>query len=142
MFDNVMMVCVGNICRSPMAEVLLQDMRPNIKVISSGIGALVGKPADPIAVQIMEEQGIDLSKHCAQQINTLLVSKMDLILTMEPVHLNYIQANYPSSRGKVYLIGKWDGDTEIVDPYKKEREAFEKSFQDINLGLKGWLKRI
>lgn len=137
-----MMVCVGNICRSPMAEVLLQDYKPDINVISSGVGALVGKPADPIAVQLMTAKGINLENHCAQQINSLLVSKVDLILTMENKHMDIIRSSYPAARGKVYLIGKWEGDTEIMDPYKRGVDAFEEALLGIDSGLKAWLNKL
>ncbi|STL53119.1 protein-tyrosine-phosphatase [Escherichia coli] len=47
MFNNILVVCVGNICRSPTAERLLQRYHPELKVESAGLGALVGKGADP-----------------------------------------------------------------------------------------------
>lgn len=137
-----MMVCVGNICRSPMAEALLQDSRPGLNVYSSGIGALAGKPADPIATQLMADKGIDLSKHVAQQINSLLVTKADLILVMENSHINSIRSNYPAARGKVYLIGKWENDMQIADPYKRGEKAFENAMSDIETGLNAWLNKL
>ena len=54
MFKNVMMVCIGNICRSPIAEVYLKHLQPELNVYSSGLGALVGKPADPSSVALMQ----------------------------------------------------------------------------------------
>ena len=57
MFNNILVVCVGNICRSPTAERLLQRYHPELKVESAGLGALVGKGADPTA--IMEKRHIE-----------------------------------------------------------------------------------
>lgn len=142
MFKNIMIVCVGNICRSPMAEALLQHEQPELNVFSSGIGALVGKPADPMAISLMAEKGIDLSKHCAQQINSPLVSKADLILTMEQKHVNAIQSKFPESRGKVHLIGKWNDNQEVPDPYKKDKNAFISSLSLIESGLENWRKKL
>jgi protein-tyrosine phosphatase len=142
MFNNVMMVCVGNICRSTMAEVLLKHQQPQLKVFSSGIGALVGKPADPISVELMEEKGIDLSQHCAQQINSVLVSASDLILTMEQKHVEAIQSKYPEARGKVHLIGKWIDNQEVPDPYKKNKQAFESALALIESGLDAWQQKL
>jgi len=142
MFKNVMIVCVGNICRSPMAEVLLKHQQPQLNVFSSGIGALVGKPADPAAIELMSEKGIDLGTHCAQQINTVLVSASDLILTMEQKHINAIQSKFPESRGKVHLIGKWSDNQEVPDPYKKNKEAFISALSLIESGLEGWQKKL
>ena len=97
-----MMVCIGNICRSPIAEVYLKHHQSQLKVFSSGLGALVGKPADPKSVDLMAAKKIDLTNHCAQQINSILVSSSDLILTMEQKHVDAIHAKFPESRGKVH----------------------------------------
>lgn len=142
MFNNIMMVCVGNICRSPMAEALLKHSKPNLTVFSSGVGALVGKPADPTAQALMLEKGIDLSRHRAQQINSVLVSSADLILTMEQKHVEVIQSKFPESRGKVHLIGKWNDNQEVPDPYKKDKAAFEVSLNLIEAGLDSWQSKL
>ena len=68
-FDNILVVCVGNICRSPMAEALLKQRFPNKNIDSAGVGALVGHPADPAALEIMTKQGIDITSHVAKQID-------------------------------------------------------------------------
>ncbi|MCK5919237.1 MAG: low molecular weight protein arginine phosphatase, partial [Cocleimonas sp.] len=77
MFKNIMIVCIGNICRSPIGEVLLKHYKPELNVFSSGLGALVGKPADPKSVELMRQKNINLDNHCAQQINSVLVSSSD-----------------------------------------------------------------
>ncbi len=136
------MVCVGNICRSPMAEVLLQHNKPDLNVFSSGIGALVGKPADPIALELMRQKDLHLENHCAQQINSVLIVASDLILTMEKKHINAIQTQFPEARGKVHLIGKWENDQEIPDPYKKDEDAFLLSLSLIESGLKNWQGKL
>jgi protein-tyrosine phosphatase len=125
-----------------MAEALLQHNKPELTVFSSGIGALVGKPADPSSIELMKQKGIDLSQHCAQQINSVLVSKSDLILTMEQKHINAIQSKFPESRGKVHLIGKWIDNQEVPDPYKKEKDAFIAALNLIESGLEGWQKKL
>lgn len=142
MFNNIMIVCIGNICRSPIGEVVLQHHNPKLNVFSSGLGALVGKPADPMSVKLMQEQGINLDNHCAQQINSVLVSASDLILTMEKKHVDAIQAKFPESRGKVHLIGKWENNQEIPDPYRKDRAAFEFASTLIESGLAAWQKKL
>ncbi len=87
MFNHVMMVCIGNICRSPIAEVYLKHIQPELNVYSSGLGALVGKLADPASVSLMKAKKIGLGNHSAQQINSVLVSGADLILAMESSHV-------------------------------------------------------
>lgn len=142
MFKNVMMVCVGNICRSPIAEVLLQEQQPQLKVFSSGLGALVGKPADPNSVELMTDKGIDLNKHIAQQINSVLVSASDLILVMEQGHVDAVQSQFPESRGKVHLIGKWSDNQEIPDPYRKDKAAFASAASLIEAGIDAWQNKL
>ena len=142
MFKNVMMVCIGNICRSPIAEVYLQHHQSELNVYSSGLGALVGKSADPKSVALMKAKDIALEKHCAQQINSVLVSGADLILTMEQRHVEAIQLKFPESRGKVHLIGKWNDNQEVPDPYKKDQKAFEEASALIESGLDAWQKKL
>ncbi len=137
-----MIVCIGNICRSPIGEALLKAYKPELNVFSSGLGALVGKPADPKSIELMRQKNINLNDHRAQQINSVLVSSSDLILTMEKRHVNAIQAQFPESRGKVYLIGKWENDQEIPDPYKKGDEAFVLASSLIESGLQAWQKKL
>jgi protein-tyrosine-phosphatase len=89
MFDKVLVVCVGNICRSPMAEALLRARlghRPRFDVSSAGISALVGHPADEQAVALMKERGIDIGPHRARQLTPQLAAGADLILVMESGH--------------------------------------------------------
>jgi protein-tyrosine phosphatase len=125
-----------------MAEVLLKHQAPQINVFSSGIGALAGYPADPTSVELMKQRNIDLDSHCAQQINSVLVSASDLILTMEKGHINAIQAKFPESRGKVHLIGKWENNQEIPDPYRKGTSAFESALSLIDSGLSSWQEKL
>ncbi|MCK5895814.1 MAG: low molecular weight phosphotyrosine protein phosphatase [Cocleimonas sp.] len=137
-----MIVCVGNICRSPMAEVLLKHKKPVLNVYSSGLGALVGYPADPISIELMRQKNIRLDEHKAQQIDPSLVFQSDLILAMEKKHVHAIQAQFPEARGKVFLIGKWADEQEIPDPYRKGNDAFELALSLIETGVEDWLKKI
>lgn len=144
MFNNVMMVCVGNICRSPMAEALLKHKCPDLTVYSSGLGALVGKNADKNTIKILTQVDPEFEdfQHVAQQINSVLVKNADIILTMEQKHIHAITNQFPESRGKVHLIGKWQNNKQVPDPYKKDFSAFVESYHLINEGLDAWKKNI
>ena len=87
MFNKILVVCVGNICRSPSGERILHKKLPAKHIASAGIATqksgLVGKGADAMACEVMEQYGIDLSDHKAQQLTPELCHVYDLILVME-----------------------------------------------------------
>jgi protein-tyrosine phosphatase len=131
------MVCVGNICRSPMAEALLRERfrrRGAGTVESAGLGALVGHPADPFACALMAERGLDLAGHRARQLTGGLVSGADLVIAMEERHVRDIEALVPAARGRVHRIGKFGG-FDVPDPYGEPRREFEKALSLIDRGL-------
>jgi len=138
---NILTLCIGNICRSPLAEALLARELPTHRVWSAGLGALVGHPADPTSVQIGLEQGLDLSGHRAQQITSFMCQQADLILVMEQGHKAQLEQQYPQVRGKVFRLGQL-GQFEIADPYREPREAFDAAWAAIARGVADWVPRI
>src|SRR5690606_40462795 len=83
MFNKILVVCVGNICRSPTAERLLKNYQPALTVDSAGLGALVGKGADERASSVAMEHNISLDGHTARQVSGRMCREYDLILAME-----------------------------------------------------------
>ena len=140
-FDNILVVCVGNICRSPMAEALLKQRFPNKNIDSAGVGALVGHAADPAVIEIMSKQQIDITNHVAKQIDEQLAKKVDLIFTMSDGQTKWIEERWPFCRGKTFKIGHWT-DKDVADPYKHEMSAFETAYQDIVDGIEQWTDKI
>ncbi|NDJ57158.1 low molecular weight protein-tyrosine-phosphatase Wzb [Enterobacteriaceae bacterium 4M9] len=138
MFNNILVVCVGNICRSPTAERLLRQYQPALTVESAGLGALVGKGADARAAEVAHEHGLSLAGHCARQITASLCRRYDLILTMEKRHIHALCDIAPEMRGKVMLFGHWNDEREIPDPYRKSREAFEAVFTLLDHSARSW----
>lgn len=140
-FENILVVCIGNICRSPMAEALLQQRFPEKSIDSAGVGALVGHAADPASIKIMQNQGIDISSHIAKQIDENLAQKADLILTMSDGQNKWIEERFPFCRGKTFKLGHWN-DKDIADPYKHEISAFQTAYEDIVRGIDEWQDKL
>ena len=140
-FDNILVVCVGNICRSPMAEALLKQRYPNKNINSAGVGALVGHPADPAALEIMNDQQLDVTNHVAKQIDESLAKNADIIFTMSDGQTKWIEERWPFCRGKTFKLGHWKN-KDIADPYKHEMSAFKTAYQDIVDSLEQWADKI
>ena len=144
MIRHILVVCVGNICRSPMAEALLRHAlrgQDGMTVESAGLGALVGYPASEHSVELMNEMGLDIGAHRARQIHPDMVAAADLVLVMETGHKKAIDDADPTARGKVHRLGKWQ-DRDIADPYKRPRAAYEAALADIRAGIDSWVERI
>jgi protein-tyrosine phosphatase len=140
MFDSILVVCAGNICRSPTAEYLLKEKLAgnNISVSSAGLTALEGKPADSTAKQLAQAHGINMDTHQGRQLNSELVAQNSIILVMEQRHLDELHSCYTEARGKTFLLGKWLGDKEIPDPYRKSIEAFGHVYTLIDSACSAW----
>jgi protein-tyrosine phosphatase len=145
MFKKILMVCIGNICRSPMAEWLLREqssaITTPITVQSAGIGALIGHPADPNVLALLHQSNIDCSPHRARQIEPKMISEADLILVMEDYHRKAVEQLVPSACGKVHLLGKW-GQFEIADPYRQPPHYFKETERMILQGIAQWRQKI
>ena len=145
MFESVLVVCTGNICRSPMGEYLLRARweRPGARVSSAGTAALIHHPADDEAMAVMAEHGVDMSPHRARQVTTALVAGHDLILTMEEHHTRWLLSHYPEARGRVYPMLHWvESGAPVPDPYCQGRAAFERTRALLEPAVDAWIERL
>jgi protein-tyrosine phosphatase len=124
-----------------MAEAMLRHALPGRNVYSAGLGALIGKPADPMSVQIMQEEGIDIVPHRAQQISSSLVSRAELILVMDLEQKKYVENQYMGTRGKVFRLCE-SSKTDVPDPYKEGMDSFRNAHSLIAEGVKVWSGQI
>jgi len=139
--QQVLVICTGNICRSPLAAALLAREMPNLQVQSAGLGALVGQRADPLAVAVGAAHGLDLSAHRARQTGAVYCHQAQLILVMSRSQKTETEQRYPLTRGKVYLLGQ-QGRFEVVDPYRQPLHAFEAAYADIERGVQAWCQSL
>jgi protein-tyrosine phosphatase len=144
MVNRILIVCVGNICRSPTAEVMLRDRLRGkaIVVESAGLAALVGQPIDPIAEAVLARNGLTAAGHAARQLSQDMLSAADMVLAMDTRHISAIQALAPQARGKTFLLGRWQDDRPIPDPYGRDLTVFERTFGMIADAVDAWTTRL
>jgi protein-tyrosine phosphatase len=138
---NVLIVCIGNICRSPMAEGLVAAALPGVQVSSAGLQALVGHAADPIACELMAQRDISIAAHRARQLSLDLCQRADLILVMDREQRRTIEERYMFAAGKVFRLCEFS-DQDVPDPYRAGRGAFQQSLALIEGGSQQWVQRI
>lgn len=142
MFNSILVVCTGNICRSPIGERYLRQALPNKRIDSAGISALVGHSADDSAIRIAEKHGISLAGHKGRQFTSALGRQYDLILVMEKSQLEQIGRIAPEVRGKTLLFGQWLSQKEIPDPYRRSDEAFASVYKLIEQAGLRWVEKL
>jgi len=143
---RLMFICTGNICRSPMAEVLArsyaQDRRWNIDVCSSSLMGLKGNPAHPNAVKVCAEIDLDLTPHRAQPLTPDLLEWADWVLVMELAHSRGARDMLPTKDDHILLLGSFCGKLEIDDPLGGWKRRFRKSRDEIKDCVQNFMDRL
>jgi len=148
---TVLLVCYGNICRSPMAEGFLNRMlldkndKPmGIRVLSAGLHAFGGSPTAE-AIEVMRAEGINISGYRSRQLTRELVEEADLILTMKKEYKDMIVSRHPEFKHKVFTLKEFAGETEdldIADPYGEGMKAYETCAEEIKQTLTNAFEKI
>lgn len=105
-----------------------------ITVESAGIAALVGRRAEPCAVDAVARRGVDISGHRARQLTPELLATADVVFVMEDRQRQLLERLSSSARGRVHRIGR-NGGFDVPDPYRGSREEFERALMLIERGL-------
>jgi protein-tyrosine phosphatase len=150
---TIVTVCTGNLCRSPMAEYILQDELAkagvdDTVVESAGIAAWEGDRAASMTLSFMAERGYDLSAHRTRRLTKQMIDDADLVLVMDRGHRGAATVLAPQASAKIVLMATLDpsaGDDEIGDPYGMNGQMFARVYETIRNAARAlvtdWAKR-
>lgn len=118
---NILFVCTGNTCRSPMAEAILRHKVPDVNVKSAGIFAAEEAAASPQALTVLSEKGIKLD-HKSQLVTEALMEWAELVLTMTSAHEQLLLNQYPHYAERIFTLKAYANDQaseqgDIADPF-------------------------
>lgn len=146
MFKSVLVVCVGNICRSPVGERVLAkylaERGHEFRIGSAGLDAMVGHGPDEMAAEVASSNGVSMEGHRARQFTHELAAEYDLILVMEPWHRHEIVRMAPDLSGRVMQYDQWTTREGIPDPYRRSREFHEAVFERIDRSAAAWAEKL
>lgn len=140
---NLLFVCTGNTCRSPMCEGYLKHLcekagMRTIAVASAGLSAGTGgQPASANAVSAVRASGVDLSGHRNRPLTKKMAEQADLILVMTRTHRLLLGSMLPGALEKTHLLLEFAGrnNADVADPYGGSQETYDACFAEMKQAL-------
>jgi protein-tyrosine-phosphatase len=143
---QILVVCTGNTCRSPMAEGWLNKKLAGTRWVaeSAGLGAVNGSMAAPEAVEAMAEVGVDISRHGSRMFTERGMAGADIILAMTRGHLQEIVRRFPEAEGKTRLLNSFGpgGACDVEDPIGLPIDAYRKTRDELIQALGDFLLHL
>lgn len=145
---KILFVCTANICRSPMAEVILKEKLRNsgntdISISSAGLMDMKGGRARDEAIEIIRNIGVDISHHRSRHLTDDMVKEADMVIVMEASHRDKILGKYPESSNKVFLLSRFGNEKgierDVADPYGASVFYYRTAFREISFYINGLL---
>jgi len=150
---NIVVVCTANICRSPVGEAVLRQRlqaqqgaggrEPRWRVSSAGTWAARGQEASDFSVELMAEQGLDISDHKSRPVDEAMMEAADLLLCMETGHAEGLRAEFPNHAFKVYPLTEMAGTIySVSDPYGGPRSEYQRMVAEVTGLIDAGLPKI
>jgi len=150
---KILFVCVGNQCRSPMAEhlfkqILARSQNPKAKeiaVTSASTGMYDGAPASRKTIEVMGRRGIDLAGFRAKQATPELIDWADLVLAVDRRNKKAIINMFPDAAAKTFTLKEYagnDDNPDVEDPVGQPAEQYEKCAKEIEEALVKVIKKL
>ena len=136
---KIAFICLGNICRSPLAAHLAQERIAMAEIVSAGFHHKVGRPSPDKMVHIGSDFGIDLARHRSQLINAQLLKDADLILVMDSANMQQMEQAFPEQLARTTMLGLFASTPKpnIPDPYTESAAATLKICLQIREAING-----
>ncbi|WP_179233466.1 low molecular weight protein-tyrosine-phosphatase [Burkholderia sp. AU16741] len=141
MMNRILVVCTGNVCRSPATQALLSRALPGRTIESAGLAAIGGTPIDPVMNELLAARGFGGASHRARRVDDRVCRWADLILVMETAQRHLIERSHPMTRGRVYRLTERYR-TDVPDPYRRSRHVYDYALKLIEHGVVDWADRI
>ncbi len=142
MFQRILVICDGNICRSPTVAAMLKALKPDLAISSAGLIGLEGQDIEPTARDVAEANGLECGPHVARRLTSEMCRSSDLILVMESRQKDRLSRAFPEASGKAFLLTNWNGKHDIPDPYKRGREVFERIYPMMEAATRAWVEKL
>jgi len=144
---NVLFVCTGNTCRSPMAEVLLKEKAPQLHVQSAGIFAQPNEGANDNAIQVLKQRGLQLV-HSSQPVTKKLLKWADIVFAMTETHKELLLDQFPKYKDKYFTLIEYTLDTttaeesiDIADPFGGDISLYKKTLSELEQHIDAFITK-